>query len=82
MASVHTTLVKNDANRALFEDSQGDTPLPSIRALPTAATASRLSSLTPRTTPRAIEKVTFSGGQFQLDADRDVTKTCTKAVPA
>ncbi len=56
MASVHTTLVKNDASRALFEIAKGDTPLPSIRALPTAATASRLSSLTPSTTLKAMRK--------------------------
>lgn len=56
MASVHTTLVKNDASQALFEIAKGDTPLPSIRALPTAATASRLSSLTPSTTLKAMRK--------------------------
>ncbi len=57
MASVHTTLVKNDASRGAVRDSQRrHPPLPSIRALPTAATASRLSSLTPSTTLKAMRK--------------------------
>jgi hypothetical protein len=56
MASVHTTLVKNDASQALFEIAKGDTPSPSIRASPTAATASRRSFSMPSTTPKAMRK--------------------------
>lgn len=56
MASVHTTLVKNDASQALFEIAKGTTPSPLIRASPTAATASRRSFSMPSTTPKGMRK--------------------------
>ncbi|MDU2480791.1 MAG: YdgA family protein [Klebsiella sp.] len=65
MASVHTTLVKNDASQALFEIAKGNTPFTVDTRIAYSGDSQSAIVL------NADEKVTFSGGQFQLDADRD-----------
>ncbi|EPT8874267.1 YdgA family protein [Cronobacter dublinensis] len=71
MASVHTTLVNNDTTKALFAMAKGQ----SFADVQTrigygGATSSdiRLQALNYETPE---EKVAFSGGDFQLDADKD-----------
>ncbi len=81
MASVHTTLVKNDASRALFEIAKGDTLYRRYahclqRRQPSAIVLNALDYA------KGDEKVTFSGGQFQLDADRDGKNISLKGGPA
>ncbi len=57
MASVHTTLVKNDASQALFEIAKGDTPFTvDTRIASQRRQPVRLSSLTPSTTLKAMRK--------------------------
>jgi uncharacterized protein YdgA (DUF945 family) len=70
MASVKTTLVNNDASQALFDIAKGNTvyhryPHRLQRRQPVGYRAQSADYA------KGDEKVTFSGGQFQLDADRD-----------
>ena len=71
MASVHTTLVKNDASQALFEIAKGDTPFTVDTRIAYSGDSRSAIDLRPLDYAKGDEKVTFSGGQFQLDADRD-----------
>ncbi len=71
MASVHTTLVKNDASQALFEIAKGDTPFTVDTRIAYSGDSQSAIVLNALDYAKGDEKVTFSGGQFQLDADRD-----------
>ena len=71
MASVHTTLVKNDASQALFEIAKGTTPFTVDTRIAYSGDSQSAIVLNALDYAKGDEKVTFSGGQFQLDADRD-----------
>lgn len=71
MASVHTTLVKNDASQALFEIAKGNTPFTVDTRIAYSGDSQSAIVLNALDYAKGDEKVTFSGGQFQLDADRD-----------
>lgn len=70
MASVHTTLVKNDASRAV-RDSQRRHPFTVDTRIAYSGDSQSAIVLNALDYAKGDEKVTFSGGQFQLDADRD-----------
>ncbi|STT48881.1 GTP-binding protein YdgA [Klebsiella pneumoniae] len=82
MASVHTTLVKNDASQALFEIAKGDTPFTVDTRIAYSGDSQSAIVLNALDYAKGDEKVTFSGGQFQLDADRDGKNISLKARPA
>lgn len=81
MASVHTTLVKNDASRAV-RDSQRRHPFTVDTRIAYSGDSQSAIVLNALDYAKGDEKVTFSGGQFQLDADRDGKNISLKAVPA
>ncbi len=59
MASIQTTLVNNEVSKPLFDMAKGETPF-EIN-----------SRIKPLNYEQKDEKVAFSGGEFQLNADRD-----------
>ncbi|XNM67732.1 hypothetical protein ACLK2E_08970 [Escherichia coli] len=71
MASVKTTLTNNDASKALLTSLKAKRRSPLIPVSLIAATTHPLLCSIRLITRKAIEKVAFSGGQFQLDADRE-----------
>ncbi len=71
MASVHTTLVKNDASRGAVRDSQRRHPFTVDTRIAYSGDSQSAIVLNALDYAKGDEKVTFSGGQFQLDADRD-----------
>lgn len=71
MASVKTTLVNNDAAKPLFDIAKGDTPFVINTRIGYGGDTRSDISLKPLNYENAGEKVAFSGGEFQLNADKD-----------
>lgn len=71
MASVKTTLTNNDASKALFDIAKGETPFTIDTRIAYSGDNTSAIVLNPLDYAKGDEKVTFSGGQFQLDADRE-----------
>lgn len=71
MASVKTTLVNNDAANPLFDIAKGDTPFVINTRIGYGGDTRSDISLKPLNYENAGEKVAFSGGEFQLNADKD-----------
>ncbi|WP_139802993.1 YdgA family protein, partial [Cronobacter sakazakii] len=71
MASVHTTLVNNDTTKALFDMAKGKSFADVQTRIGYGGATSSDIQLQPLNYEAADEKVSFSGGEFQLDADKD-----------
>ncbi|EAM6530669.1 DUF945 domain-containing protein [Salmonella enterica] len=71
MASVKTTLVNNDAAKPLFDIAKGDAPFVINTRIGYGGDTRSDISLNPLNYENAGEKVAFSGGEFQLNADKD-----------
>ncbi|ECI7560452.1 DUF945 domain-containing protein [Salmonella enterica subsp. enterica] len=71
MASVKTTLVNNDAAKPLFDIAKGDAPFVINTRIGYGGDTRSDISLKPLNYENAGEKVAFSGGEFQLNADKD-----------
>jgi uncharacterized protein YdgA (DUF945 family) len=71
MASVNTTLVNNDASKALFDIAKGLSPFNIDTRIAYSGDTQSAIFLNPLDYAKDNEKVIFSGGQFQLNADRD-----------
>ncbi|EMS1122135.1 TPA: YdgA family protein [Klebsiella aerogenes] len=71
MASVNTTLVNNDASKALFDIAKGQSPFNIDTRIAYSGDTQSAIFLNPLDYAKDNEKVIFSGGQFQLNADRD-----------
>jgi uncharacterized protein YdgA (DUF945 family) len=71
MASVKTTLVNNDVSKALFDIAKGETPFTINTRIAYSGDNRSAIVLKPLDYTQGDEKLTFSGGQFQLDADRE-----------
>ncbi|XXD09475.1 YdgA family protein [Klebsiella sp. R445] len=71
MASVNTTLVNNDTSKALFEIAKGETPFIIDTRIAYSGDSRSAITLKPLDYTKGDEKVTFSGGQFQLNADAE-----------
>lgn len=70
MAAVKTTLVNNDVTKPLFDIAKGESPfIINSRVGYSGDTRSDI-SLKPLSYEKAM-KVAFSGGEFQLSADKD-----------
>lgn len=71
MAAVKTTLVNNDVTKPLFDIAKGESPfIINSRVGYSGDTRSDI-SLKPLSYEKGDEKVAFSGGEFQLSADKD-----------
>ena len=71
MASVKTTLVNNEATKPLFDLAKGESPFEVNTRISYAGDTSSAINLKALNYEQADEKVAFSGGDFQLDADRE-----------
>ncbi|EKW5592197.1 YdgA family protein [Raoultella planticola] len=71
MASVRTTLVNNDASKGLFDIAKGESPFTINTRIAYSGDSRSAIDLKPLDYAKGDEKVTFSGGQFQLDADAE-----------
>lgn len=71
MASVKTTLVNNEASKSLFDIAKGETPFTIDTRIAYSGDNQSAIVLKPLDYAKDDEKVTFSGGQFQLNADRE-----------
>nr|WP_318381850.1 YdgA family protein [uncultured Enterobacter sp.] len=71
MASVKTTLVNNDVSRPLFAMSKNESPFEVNTRIGYGGDTHSDISLKPLNYEKEGEKVAFSGGEFQLSADRD-----------
>ncbi|BCL48343.1 MULTISPECIES: YdgA family protein [Citrobacter] len=71
MASVKTTLVNNDVTRPLFDIAKGETPVEINSRIGYGGDTRSDISLKPLNYENNGEKVAFSGGEFQLNADKD-----------
>jgi uncharacterized protein YdgA (DUF945 family) len=71
MASVKTTLVNNEATKPLFDLAKGESPFEVNTRISYAGDTSSAIKLKALNYEQADEKVAFSGGDFQLDADRE-----------
>ncbi|WP_434640799.1 YdgA family protein [Klebsiella sp. I138] len=71
MASVRTTLVNNDASKALFDIAKGESPFTINTRITYSGDSRSAIDLKPLDYAKGDEKVTFSGGLFQLDADAE-----------
>ncbi|MBB1201042.1 DUF945 domain-containing protein [Enterobacteriaceae bacterium 89] len=70
MATVETVLVNNEASKPLFDLAKGQSPFDiSTRISYSGDTRSDI-ALKPLNYEKGDEKVAFSGGEFQLDADQ------------
>lgn len=71
MASVKTTLVNNAFSKPLFDFAKGESPFEiNSRIAYSGDTRSNI-AIKPLSYENEGEKVAFSGGEFQLDADKD-----------
>ncbi|WP_312686081.1 YdgA family protein [Kosakonia sp.] len=71
MASVHTQLVNNDVTKPLFDIAKGESPfIADTRISYNGDTRSDI-SLRPLNSEKDGEKVSFSGGEFRLNVDKD-----------
>ncbi|MCS2171294.1 YdgA family protein [Scandinavium sp. TWS1a] len=71
MATVESKLVNNEASKQLFELAKGQSPFDISTRISYAGDTRSDISLKPLNYEKGEEKVAFSGGEFQLDADRD-----------
>ncbi|MBV4593912.1 YdgA family protein [Escherichia coli] len=71
MASIQTTLVNNEVSKPLFDMAKGETPFEINSRIGYRGDSSSDISLKPLNYEQKDEKVAFSGGEFQLNADRD-----------
>ncbi|EHE6596549.1 YdgA family protein [Escherichia coli] len=71
MASIQTTLVNNEVSKPLFDMAKGETPFEINSRIGYSGDSSSDISLNPLNYEQKDEKVAFSGGEFQLNADRD-----------
>ncbi len=71
MASIQTTLVNNEVSKPLFDMAKGETPFEINSRIGYSGDSSSDISLKPLNYEQKDEKVAFSGGEFQLNADRD-----------
>jgi uncharacterized protein YdgA (DUF945 family) len=69
MASIKTTLVNNDASKGLFDIAKGESPFTINTRIAYSGDSRSAIVLKPLDYAKGDEKVAFSGGQFQLDAD-------------
>lgn len=69
MASVKTTLVNNEATKPLFDLAKNESPFEINSRISYAGDTSSDIALKPLNYEKGDEKVTFSGGNFRLDAD-------------
>lgn len=71
MASVKSTLVNNEASKPLFDLAKNESPFEANTRISYAGDTSTDLALKALNYENGDEKVAFSGGNFQLDADRD-----------
>ncbi|MEB4675374.1 YdgA family protein [Enterobacteriaceae bacterium G50] len=71
MASVNTTLVNNDVTKPLFDIAKGETPFVIDTRISYSGDTHSAINLKPLNYEKDAEKVAFSGGDFELSADRD-----------
>ncbi len=71
MASVNTTLVNNDVTKPLFDIAKGETPFVIDTRISYGGDTHSAINLKPLNYEKDAEKVAFSGGDFELSADRD-----------
>ncbi|MTH48259.1 YdgA family protein [Intestinirhabdus alba] len=71
MASVKTTLVNNETSRPLFEIAKGETPFVVNSRIAYSGDSRSAISLKPLSYEKDSEKVSFSGGEFRFDADKE-----------
>ena len=71
MASVHTELVNNATTKSLFDLAKNQSPFDINTRISYAGDTSSDINLKALNYEQGDEKVAFSGGNFQLDADRD-----------
>jgi len=71
MASVKTVLVKNEVTQPLFELAKDSSPFTIDTRIGYSGDTRSAIDLNALNYENGSEKVAFSGGQFQLDADRD-----------
>ena len=71
MASVHTVLVKNDLTKPLFDLAKNESPFEVNTRISYAGDTRSSIDLKALNYEKDNEKVTFSGGNFKVDADRD-----------
>lgn len=71
MASVKTTLVNNEVSKPLFDIANGESPFTVNSRIGYGGETRSDLSLKPLNYEKGDEKVAFSGGEFQLDADKD-----------
>ncbi|HFZ8993581.1 TPA: YdgA family protein [Citrobacter freundii] len=69
MASVKTTPVNNEVTKPLFDIAKGETPFEINSRIGYGGDTRSAISLKPLNYQNADEKVAFSGGEFQLNAD-------------
>lgn len=70
MASVQTTLVNNDVTKPLFDIAKGESPFIIHSRVGYGGDTRSDISLKPLNYEKGDEKVAFSGGEFQLSADK------------
>lgn len=71
MASVKTTLVNNDVSKPLFDMAKGESPVEVNTRIGYGGDTGSHIQFKPLSYENEGEKVAFSGGDFQLDADKD-----------
>ncbi len=71
MASVRTTLVNNEVTQPLFELSKGEMPFVVNSRISYSGDSRSDIHLNSLNYEKEGEKVAFSGGEFQVNADRD-----------
>lgn len=71
MASVKTTLVNNDVSKPLFDMAKGESPVEVNTRIGYGGDTGSHIAFKPLSYENEGEKVAFSGGEFQLDADKD-----------
>ena len=71
MASVKTTLANNEASKPLYDIAKGETPFEANTRIGYSGDSHSDINLKPLNYDKDGEKVAFSGGDFQLDADRE-----------
>lgn len=71
MASVKTTLVNNDVSKPLFDIAKGETPFVVNSRIGYGGDSRSAISLKPLNYEKDTRKVAFSGGEFELNADKN-----------
>lgn len=70
MATVNTVLVNNEASKSLFDLAQGQSPFDINTRISYSGDTRSAISLKPLNYEQGDEKVAFSGGEFELQADQ------------